>query len=294
MNNVKNRTGFSLLELMILCGIITLLITCLVPHLTGAHEAALSALCKTRLRNLAMAANTYATEVGYYPWGMIDPNTHDDNYYTHGFGSGLPSLWPDEMCSKHGIETWKEYQTYCWDFRKKAGETWQCGRMMMGINNAMQFKCPKCKGGDNWDGNPMTGYNYNVAYIGYVENDAGCRNYPLRRDSLKYPDRVVIFGDGGYSGGANKFMRATKQDKNYDGSSASLRKAGTQAFRHGEGRNRHCNMVFADCHVEEFRQPYTSSGKKGWVDEKEHTAFISSGNGIYGPRGWGETDDFTE
>ena len=109
-------------------------------------------------------------------------------------------------------------------------------------------------------------------------------------------DRVVVFGDGGYSGGANKFMRATKQDTRYDASSSSLRKAGTQAFRHGKGRKRHCNMAFLDCHVESFYTPYKSNGKEGWVHEKSHTAFISSGNGIYGPRGW-ETekeDDFTE
>ena len=39
-----------------------------------------------------------------------------------------------------------------------------------------------------------------------------------------------------------------------------------------------------------------SNGKEGWVHEKSHTAFISSGNGIYGPRGWNmdTEDDFTE
>jgi hypothetical protein len=53
-------------------------------------------------------------------------------------------------------------------------------------------------------------------------------------------------------------------------------------------------MAFLDGHVEEFRQPYMAGGKKGWVDEQTHSAFISSGTGIYGPRGFGVGDDYTE
>ena len=86
-------------------------------------------------------------------------------------------------------------------------------------------------------------------------------------------------------------MRAPFQDKQYDNSAASLRKAGTQAFRHGRDRKRHCNMVFVDGHVEEFYNPYKAGGKPGWVDKSTRSAFISSGNGIYGPRGFGVDDD---
>ena len=153
--------------------------------------------------------------------------------------------------------------------------------------------CPKCKQArsDNWDGNRMTGYNYNVCYLGYVENDRSLRTYPTPFAKVTHPARVVVFGDGGYSGGPNKFMRAPFQDKMYDNSAASLRKAGTQAFRHGYGSKRHCNMAFLDGHVESFHAPYKAGGSPGWVDEKTHSAFISSGNGIYGPRGFGEVDD---
>ena len=167
------------------------------------------------------------------------------------------------------------------------------GMMLKGMKAESVFGCPKCarERTDNWDGNHITGYNYNVCYLGYVENDSGKRNYPTSRDSVICPERVVVFGDGGYAGGPNKFMRAPFQDKQYDASSAGLRKAGTQAFRHGRGRARHCNMAFADGHVEEFHQPYKAGGKPGWVDEKTHTAFISSGNGIYGPRGFGVEDN---
>ena len=167
--------------------------------------------------------------------------------------------------------------------------------MFAGLEASSLFTCPKCTAkSDNWDGNHITGYNYNVCYLGYVENDAGKRYYPTAWGAIKNPAGVVVFGDGGYAGGPNKFMRAPMQDKQYDGSSASLRKAGTQAFRHGWGQWRHCNMAFLDGHVEEFRRPYMAGGKQGWVDKDTYSAFISSGNGIYGPRGFGVGDDFTE
>ena len=243
--------GFTVFELLVTTGIIVLLLIVLVPAASKAMDTARDAKCKANLRTLAMLAHDYAMDKGHFPWGMIDPMSHDEEYCKRKPGR----MFPPGMVTVQG--------------------------------------CPCCRDSDNWDGERITGYNYNVCYIGLCENDATLRKLPARWDSLKYPDRVVIFGDGGYSGGANKFMRAPKQSAS-DKSSASLRKAGTQAFRHGKGRGRHCNMAFADGHVESFYTPYKTNGKDGWVDEKTHSAFISSGNGIYGPRAWGEPDDFTE
>ena len=291
------KRAFSLIELLVICGIITTLLVVMVPTLTGVREDAIDVACKSNLRQLAQIAWVYAQEVDHFPWGGINPMTHDKEYAKTYGENNEEMVYPWERPSLYDCSAWKEWDTFCWDFKKKKGEpNWECG-IMFGphVGCSRLLCCPKCaNSSDNWDGNSLTGYNYNVAYLGYVEGDAGLRRYPLRANRIKHPDRVVMFGDGGYSGGVNKFMRATKQDKNYDGSSSSLRKAGTQAFRHGYGSKRHCNMAFVDGHVESFRNPYKSSGKPGWVDEKTHSAFISSGNGIYGPRGWGEEDDFTE
>ena len=43
--------------------------------------------------------------------------------------------------------------------------------------------------------------------------------------------------------------------------------------------------------MEEFRRPFKTGGTTGWIDEETHMAFISLGNGIYGPRGFGDSDD---
>lgn len=287
------RKGFTILELFVTAGIIGLLLVVLAPAASNAMDSAQDTRCKSNLRALASLASNYAMSSGRFPWGMIDPMTHDATYCKRLGANNELMMYPEENPSHVNAKTWKEFDSYCWDFTKRKGEPdHKPGRMFPPGTKSIQG-CPCCKGSDNWDGERITGYNYNVCYIGLVENDATMRHLPTRWIELKHPDKVVIFGDGGYAGGANKYMRAPKQSDS-DKSSASLRKAGTQAFRHGKGRGRHCNMAFADCHVESFYTPYKTNGKDGWVDEKTHSAFISSGNGIYGPRAWGVDDDFTE
>ena len=287
------KKAFSLMELLIVLGLISLLVVLILPAVKTGHERALSAKCKANLRDLAVTCLNYTMNEGYFPWGMIDPGTHEDTYCKT---PDYRLIFPCEDPARHGVARWSDYASFCWDFTRKVGQIgWNCGEMFGTIDATSVFCCPKCGGAsDNWDGNHITGYNYNVCYLGYVENDAGKRFYPTAFNAVKNPASVVVFGDGGYAGGPNKFMRAPMQDKQYDSSSASLRKAGTQAFRHGWGHWRHCNMAFLDGHVEEFRQPYMAGGKKGWVDKNTYSAFISSGNGIYGPRGFGVGADYAE
>lgn len=286
-----DRRGFNLLELLLVVGLVCAVSVFSIPALTDTREAALSAQCRSNLRQLSLLCYDYAQNEGWFPWGMVSPYQHDAAYWGN---DGLRRFYPREAPRLHGVTNWSEFATFCWDFTRKkgAGAGWRCGEMFGGIQAESVVCCPKCRTeGDNWDGNRMTGYNYNVCYLGYVEGDRGKRRYPTPFDRVRFPDRVVVFGDGGYSGGPNKFMRAPFQDKWYDNSASSLRKGGTQAFRHGRGRSRHCNMAFLDGHVESFTQPYKAGGKPGWVDEKSHTAFIGSGNGVYGPRGFGQVDD---
>ncbi len=285
--------GFTVFELLVTTGVAGLLLVFLVPAASNAMGAARDAKCKANLRTLALLAHEYAMDKGRFPWGMIDPMSHDENYCKRYGANNEFMMYPEESPALVDAKSWMEFESYCWDFTKRKGELGHKPGRMFPPGMVTVQGCPCCADSDNWDGERITGYNYNVCYIGLCENDATIRKLPARWDSLKYPERVVIFGDGGYSGGANKFMRAPRQSSS-DKSSASLRKAGTQAFRHGNGRGRHCNMAFADGHVESFYTPYKTNGKDGWVDEKTHSAFISSGNGIYGPRAWGEPDDFTE
>jgi prepilin-type N-terminal cleavage/methylation domain-containing protein/prepilin-type processing-associated H-X9-DG protein len=88
------RRGFSLVELLVVIGIIALLIAFLLPTLAAARRSAETVQCGSNLRQLAAALILYANENnGYFP-----PNTGDEQlfwYQKRMIGKTIPS--PIEM-----------------------------------------------------------------------------------------------------------------------------------------------------------------------------------------------------
>lgn len=65
---MKKRKGFTLIELMIVIAIIAILAAVLVPNFMRAREASRLTACKSNLKNIATAAETYSTDYnGVYP-----------------------------------------------------------------------------------------------------------------------------------------------------------------------------------------------------------------------------------
>jgi prepilin-type N-terminal cleavage/methylation domain-containing protein/prepilin-type processing-associated H-X9-DG protein len=63
--------GFSLVELLVVIGIIALLIALLLPSLAGARRSANTVACAANLRSIVQGMQIYAAEhKGYYPGGM--------------------------------------------------------------------------------------------------------------------------------------------------------------------------------------------------------------------------------
>lgn len=243
----SGRQGWSLFECVLMIALMAVVVAMLVPSLRRFHEAALDVRCKSNLRQLAMACTEYARNTGRFPWGS---------------------------------RRMDGYSSYCWDFKRRNGESaYEPGDLWQGYRAGDIVQCPKCRQAyDNWDGNGHTGYNYNCAYVGKVEGDRAMRREPLEFDRVRFPERLLLFGDGGYAGGVNKFMRAPQASRSYDYSSAGIREAGTQAFRHLG----HTNVAFADGHVESISRPYTSGGREGWVSPTARTGFVDASNDMYG------------
>lgn len=80
--NRKSASGFTLVELLVVIGIIALLIAILMPALAKARRAAQAVTCGNQLKQLAMAVTFYANDNnGTLPWSALPTNTSASQWW---------------------------------------------------------------------------------------------------------------------------------------------------------------------------------------------------------------------
>lgn len=260
MPRPRKHIGFSLIEVLVVISTSALLIGILIPSLQSTRQQAQRLSCLNNLRQMALAAATYA-------------NVYNDRY---------PLAYHNETIN--GIRYFR-----AWDF-----DTWkdwsgstpvkhvEPGILWMGQTNKKIHQCPVFKGPANWFEDPYTGYNYNTSYIGLDETLRPVDS--TKTTEVRRPMQTALFGDGEYIGGANKFMRAPLANPRDASFSNGFRHAGVQGFRH----LRTTNVAFCDGHAGFLRDVHTQTNRASQDILKDHNqnneskiGFLSEDNRLY-------------
>ena len=218
--------AFTLVELLVVIGIIAILIALLLPALNAAREQSKSIKCLSNLRSLGQAAFAYAGQNGgYFP---ISHNSFIDEWDFTQTPSGI-----------------------------RPGILWQGGTSL-----AVE-QCPSYDAPSTTKSDPFTGYNYNTSYVGggvgEVTPLGNPHVRPAKLGGIHRSSEIALFGDGQYISGTNKYMRAPltmSMTDIGDGVGLATRAAGTQGYRH---QNR-TNVCYCDGHAESVSDRYTATG----------------------------------
>jgi len=258
-SSVRNR-AFTLIELLTVMAVIAGMLLIVLPSLRAARQQAQSVYCLNNLRQMAIAAHQYASLYkDHYPLAYYTVKIRQIRYY------------------------------YCWDFttwkdwgQNPAVECVEPGLLWMAHTTEKVQQCPVFKREDTWFADPYTGYNYNTSYIGMNETITPVNS--ARTTEVASPARTALFGDGEFSSGANKFMRAPFSNPRDASFSDPGRVAGTQGFRH-RGKT---NVAFCDGHAQPWSTLYNNTDPIGRQTLDAYNAcnriqigFLSPDNSLY-------------
>ena len=206
--------AFTLLELLVVVGVLGTLFTLAVPALWSARQQGKRVACQSNQRQIALAMQSYAMD----------------------FEDRFPIAQYFDQ---------RERAFVAWDTitRVQRPHASEPGLIWHYVEGAGIQQCPSFDGAGNTSGDEYSGYNYNTTYIGRGENEGThlrLGTAPACVSEVRFAATAALVGDGGWSSGANKFMRAPWDS----GTAESTVHAGAQAFRHADSTN----VTFVDGH----------------------------------------------
>lgn len=185
----SDRSGFTLLELLVSIAIIALLIGLLLPSLGRARDSARGTQCLSRLRQIGLAAQSYGLDFGdmLLPHNTIDFELDDPNF--PGAGANVAWCWAQisgsiELAFRNG-----SLSRYLDDVAVIAGcPSWRTPASAIDWGLTTPFF--------NVYSLPLVvHYGYNGRMLGH--NLGGGIWKPYRSSQLVHPTKTILFTDSG-------------------------------------------------------------------------------------------------
>jgi prepilin-type N-terminal cleavage/methylation domain-containing protein len=267
------KKAFTLVELMVVVGIIAVLATVLMASLFGGTESARNAKCLTNMRNLAVACQTYGMRHGHYPLaGSVERMGIDISQGVSNVRQAYSELtgwlsWNSQNAyrsrpSSHVASA--GWFTSCYnqdDVTREYALTNGCIWSSVSANRET-FICPQHRRKfQNTSTPPLWSYVMN-SHFGW-DNSKGARAksehwYGVKYGELKSADRRLLFAEIPFMGveveakvntGSGTDCDCTLQYKDSDGGEVI-------GFNHSSGKSqKFAHVVFADAHVEQLNWP---------------------------------------
>ncbi|MCG3137833.1 MAG: hypothetical protein HJJLKODD_01686 [Phycisphaerae bacterium] len=229
------RSAFTLLELLVVTGIISLLLSVLLPSLVSARQQAHNVLCLARLRELDLAFTAYTLD----HHDMCMPGVY---WQSDIIGNGPTPYW------------WGTVNFIEKSVDHRLGFLWPYFQLPH-VSNSI-FECPRQPWGSyspapgGW-GPPTSTYGYNSYYL--ASSYSGFGDFPnhswLNITEIKQPSQVFVFSDTLLQLGSQVFNNYVLEPPNhFSGGEWNSNPSPNTAFRHQEK----AQAVSADGHAETY------------------------------------------
>ena len=260
--------AFTLLELLIVIGIIAVLAAVLISQFGGATESARAAECLAHMRTLANSVQNYCMANNYYPCaGEVEYMTDDMRYRRHKGYIGRYSASGDPYARRNGAASHQSLQTvstYCKDDLQSKYCVTNGALWTYGSHNLDEYVCPSHKratwaanmSGPAWSYvmNPYFGYDYSNG-----SETTGLPNPDIKYGHCQRPDKRLLFAELQWVEGATGIAPPLEESPDtkvdgvlqYDRSDWSGTKEAI-GFNHKAGTRYVAHVCFADGHTEKL------------------------------------------